>query len=654
MSQPSVTSGINVAFDKFLRTAIEKNSSELLNSVLSFIRRVCRDSIQYRKLNHFNDYIYFPTRIYLLLHSKQRANSIAEVKFSKGYIEILSLHLKEVIWFDINIFGKNARDIADKSLINQFYRSAFQSFSNFLYTVISLNDWQTFNNALVDYNGLSEGVFDNNYQINYELKRLKQEANFDSNNKAVKRLQLEVDTNNKYQEYKRQVLSGIKYWLIFLYSENVINSETLEKTLVETGEGYTSIEDDSKDILKMRSDFSTAFDWGSWDHIQRESGKVYFPPMVSDWTTLGFLISRLRERKLAFIVDELSPAELNDVPFLYDKLASLKQIVLRTYERWIGIVHVESQEELQDLINKFILQVGQAKRRNVGHRETTIASADLSDRLIAEFQQKMVRSWQKEIRIRQLFKHFENFEDVSNEEIKLKFVGQRNFFEKAKMLFIEGEFHSEIYGLEQLGGQIGRNEDDLFFHIVKNSAPEKITAKSMSKLLEDGLSKLRSAGRSPNAIFMEPEYGYKDDELLNHPLFSTRPIISESNGVTLPSIGSFDGVTIFWSFSRSLKNHALIAEFESAFQMLFKSNDERFDHELQVLVEPISKELAAEKLRNEPMKWRTTDEGIELSEDESMTIIETSVIIEIGTLLDFRVIDKSKFVFGDIASPIAD
>ena len=83
--------------------------------------------------------------------------------------------------------------------------------------------------------------------------------------------------------------------------------------------------------------------------------------------------------------------------------------------------------------------------------------------------------------------------------------------------------------------------------------------------------------------------------------------------------------------------------------MYHKTNDEWIDRELSVIVNEVSDTLADEKFAKEPDKWRFTDEGIELSEKDAKILIKTSVLIDIETIADFKVVDKTQFVIGRVA-----
>ncbi|MBK8344744.1 MAG: hypothetical protein IPL12_16530 [Bacteroidetes bacterium] len=52
-------------------------------------------------------------------------------------------------------------------------------------------------------------------------------------------------------------------------------------------------------------------------------------------------------------------------------------------------------------------------------------------------------------------------------------------------------------------------------------------------------------------------------------------------------------------------------------------------------------------------KWTTTEDGTVLTDAEALLLIKTSVIIDIWTTIEFRVLNKDAFVVGNIKSDVA-
>ena len=107
---------------------------------------------------------------------------------------------------------------------------------------------------------------------------------------------------------------------------------------------------------------------------------------------------------------------------------------------------------------------------------------------IEGFRQIVGQAWKSQARISRLFKEKGIREQIIDDNIKLKHIGQRTFFEKAKMMFIEGEHYQDIYGIDRMGGQIGRWEDTEFFSNILKSNPNKLTSNSITQLLNKSIA----------------------------------------------------------------------------------------------------------------------------------------------------------------------
>ena len=217
------------------------------------------------------------------------------------------------------------------------------------------------------------------------------------------------------------------------------------------------------------------------------------------------------------------------------------------------------------------------------------------------------------------------------------------------MMFIDGDHYQMIYGIDRLGGEIGRWEDSEFFNTIIQSDHNKVTGVSVLDLLNKAIAHLKSKEVLPDLILLSPEYSYKDKRLLESKLFVSKihePI--EENEISFFHLGTFDGVPIYTSFSELLKNRVLVCEFKKAFKMRYKTNPHWYDNELTVEVKEVTEEEAKRRLQEQPDKWKKTEDGIELSDEDAITLIKTSVIIDIWSTLDFQIEDKESFVIGYI------
>src|SRR5690606_39271787 len=127
---------------------------------------------------------------------------------------------------------------------------------------------------------------------------------------------------------------------------------------------------------------------------------------------------------------------------------------------------------------------------------------------INSFRNLIGEAWKSQARISAIFKQVGSCEHITDENIRLKLIGQRTFFEKAKMMFIDGEHHQMIYGVDRMGGEIGRWEDSEFFNTIAKVGHNKIIGTSILDVLNSCTAYLKDKKVNPSLILMAPEYAY--------------------------------------------------------------------------------------------------------------------------------------------------
>jgi hypothetical protein len=653
LNDEDLTSGIEHNIWRAIVSSIDNNSEETFLTLNHFVRNILQLSIREKSLTHFQRYIFFPANYYNTAFNKKINDSSLE-NIYKLCASHAALHLKEIIWSDIGVNARKAGDAESKRLINHFYKWAFNGFSRLYYLTIKNNDIKQFSNEIDEFDQISNIGYGNSYDLKYKIKNFERENIDGKNNEEIKHLKEEYNVLRQFETLSRHTLLGIKYWIIFLFRVGKLNEDTTVDLINLIRVDYSDAEDALNDILFFRgNELIHYMGWDDWDYLDRKPMKVYSPPNTYEWLTFGFLVDQIRDNRLLINVDELGSEELDNVKFLFNALKENINILESDFPKWAKILQVNDistfQEKTKNILNLFAA----LKRKSLGRREKEIASTPLSSVAIEGFRQIVGQAWKSQARISRLFKEKGIREQITDDNIKLKHIGQRTFFEKAKMMFIEGENHQDIYGIERMGGQIGRWEDTEFFTSILKSNPIKLTSTSITQLLNKSIAELKSKDIVPDLILIAPEYSYKDKELLNSKLFKPNTNnVSDENALSFFEIGTFDGVPIFSSFSEVLRNRALVCNFKNAFKMRYKTNPDWYENELTIDVNEVSIEEAQRRLMEQPEKWKKTEEGAELRETDALTLIKTSVNIDIWTTIDFLIQDKDSFIFGNIKTEI--
>ncbi|MGI4727006.1 MAG: hypothetical protein ACRYGB_00385 [Janthinobacterium lividum] len=655
MKELDVTDGLDSNVWNTLNKAIELNHRETISTLLGFFRGICRESLSHRQLKYFKQYIGFASRIYRQIAFRVKQDTSYQPLVQNFSLE-LSLHLKEIIWFNIGIEGKRATTLGEQVSINQFYYEAFNSFNDLFYLAMRNQDWTTFHEALKDFNQLAEGAFDVDIKDKFKLTALIKENFNGANNAEISRLRQQQNVAGQYENFKRNLLSGLKYWCYLLFENKIIVEEALTKILANINNYSFEPQNEIEDILFFRSgELKYYLNWENWDYIERPENKKYYPPMPVNWMTTGFFIDRIRNNNAYFNTDQITQEKLKEIPFLYDDIRECSAVIRQDFERWQPILKVESLAEYNQRVANLLLSIAQAKRVTIGIKEQTIANSTLSVEKIQAFKQLMGGAWKAQTRIRRIFNYFNNKENVTGQDIKLMRVGQNTFLDKAKMVFVDGEYHSPIYGMEQFGGNVGRWEDTLFFEVIQKSDHTTINGVSVLETLIKSIQSLRNSQANPNVILIEAQYLYKDEEFLKSERYS-QLYDGDLNPENIPFfvLGTFDNIPLFTSLSPLLKNKVVVAEFNTAFTMKYKTDPSWYESELSVKVDLVTDEQVNDKLIKQPQKWKITDEGTELSDIEAITLIKTSVVLDLETIINYTVNDVSKLTVGYITEPKAD
>jgi hypothetical protein len=643
-----ITEGIETEIWNAFKKAIEKNNFETYRVIKKYVRQILQLSLRHNSITTFSKYIFFPPLIYGLSFEKLKLNTSLK-ELQQLCAKDAPLHLKEIIWLDLDIFWRNAKGLSDKKIISYFYYWTFTSFGRLFFYLVKNGDIEQLKNALNEFHQIS--YFGNRYQ---PLERKKIILEFDNkngkNNDTIKLLENEIEVFRLPDDYKRHVITGLRYWVFFLYDKGKITEEEAKKLLDLFIIPSTHPKELVNDILFFRSNRASQYmEWDGWDYMERPSGKMYSPPSPYQWMTLGFLADQIRDNRLFINVNELKSEDVALAGSLHDSLRDYANYFQNNFEKWNNILKAPNKLYLKAKCDKILSAFAEIKRKVIGDQEIAIANSPLSQERIYAFKEVTGKAWKRQARIRLLFKHRKNIKVIKSNEIKLKKIGQPTFFEKAKMMFIDGQYNQLIYGTDLMGGQIGRWEDTEFLDRAMHGDFNKVSASNIVETLTLSISELTNRNIKPNLILVSPEFSYKDNQFLQDVRYKPKADLhNEENEMSDFFLGTFDDIPIYTSHSEALNNKIIVSNFEEAFLMLYETNPEWFEQELEVSVHPVSNEEALQRYQSNPSKWANTVDDIILSQDDCITLIKTSVIIDIWSIADFQVLNKEAYVVGYI------
>lgn len=622
--------------------AVNIKDENTIMSYISFFRKIIAQSIEYNRIDEFERFIDFAYRIYILI-AKQRGNG--EFRTLEDLANVLPLHLREMI----SLVSMNASSLekkADRKAVNAFYRLGFQSFNTFFYMQIKFHDWKLLESSINRF-GQIDSDFNSLSNKRSKLKQLEENVDEKEYDQVIQ-LKLEIKEQEKFNDFKRHIVIVLKYWIYELFEHDKISPKDANRIL-KALDRLRMDYNDAQDLLFLRQqDLYRYMGWESWEFEERPEGIQIDPVSARDWITKGFIIDRIRLGKQTFIFDK-SQAEADEIHWFYEEAELIVKNLVDNPTNWRHILTSDQLANVHVFTGRLLEAIGISRRSKLQEKDKRIAEAKLSNNRISEFTVDLGRRWEEEFRMRRLFNYFGNSKDLTGKKKKLMRVGPNIFLDKGKIMFLDGESYMKIYGVEDIGTRVARSEDDLFFERIFTPDTEKIHKSNFTELISASIKNLRDSGVEPNVILISPDFLYEDETLVNSEKFGR--VSSDHwfpNNSNFFITGTFDGITLFSSYSQMLRNRTVVCKFEDAFEMLYKTNEKWFKNILSVNVQEVTDQHALEKFKQQQEKWIRTDEGELLSEGDALTLIKTSIIIDVETIIDFKIKNNASFIIGEI------
>lgn len=638
-----ITYGIRSTIRTSLASSIENDSLETFTVLNNFIGQVLRLSVSGSSISTFNEYITFPAYYYFLSFSKSKEN-IKNQKLHVFATDRAARLLSSVLSYTIQYpnFTADCYKIDELATANSFFYSGYNGYSRLLYQIAMNSDVQMFDKVFVQFLQISRH-HDPSEELKWSLRR---------SYNPLKASELESATAlyneiKKRTDYKRHVISGLNYWIIFLFAIQKIEPQVAVQFLDKMPIPADSEEILSDIIFFRTNSYTDYFEWSSWDYMERPEGIAYSPPNPNQWLTYGFLVNLIRDNRYYFNPSNLQDQELAQSVGLYESLKSAVADISSRFDKWKPILNVKDLESLKQRTNQILDSFKSIKKESINKKDLEIAEQKLDPEKIGEFKELIGKAWSDAAFIRNLFHSRKNAESVSG---GLRFIGQKTFFELGKIMFINGKHYQSIYNISQIGGETGRWIDDHFFNSLNPAELNYVTGENISELLNRCLLYLENSSIKPDIIILPSIYSYKDENFLNQKNFIRKSSLPDIDLEELTSkylLGRFNGIDVFTSFSDAINDKIIVADFEKSFKMKYRSDKEWYSEELMVKVEPITDGQAEIKYQSNPQKWtKRNADDIELTKSEALVLIKNAVDLQIGSYTDFEITDKKSFVIG--------
>lgn len=90
-----------------------------------------------------------------------------------------------------------------------------------------------------------------------------------------------------------------------------------------------------------------------------------------------------------------------------------------------------------------------------------------------------------------------------------------------------------------------------------------------------------------------------------------------------------------------LNNKMIVADFAATFNLKVKKDPEWVEQLLSVVVSELSPEQVEKLYSQDPMKWRRTDSGTEMTEEDAKIVVSTSITIDAETIAEVEILDPN-------------
>jgi len=587
-----------------IKTAIKSDAKESFYSIDAFILQSINDFFRKDRLSEFVNFLKLVEQYYIVASIDQKRNDT-----SKIILERCSKRLYEIMFLPNYDFEKAT--LKDKEKINEYKYQIFKSFNRIFFETLKNKDMVYFKRNIEQINLIFMGENPDLYSLSQSIV----------DNPTIEHKQnLFVDMRS--QIYYNQTLLGIKYWIYFLYEKGQLEIEEM-KSFLKYLDNTRKINTFFWEIEYLFSELNSIkglnlYGWNTWDYEEHNEGEFYSPPNVLSWIRKGYAIDSLKSKNLSII--NISPEIISNNPQNRELLIGwLKKDIgeIRNNTRWqVYLGDIDDSNIIKQLdILEFVFVRKKAKE---------IATTKLDSILIENYKNRVLVAWKEHQTIRDIFNYFGKKIEYKGDE-KLKANSKSIYFENGKVLFINGQHHVNLYGVENYVRQMNIDEETLFLTKVYE-AKILINYETLAKGLEDFITNKRDF--KVTAIIIDSNLLYKD---------GFKNLLVESDG--FPKY-SYKDIPLFTINNNILQGSFIVANFQEAFKMLYRSDKKLLDKELKVDVYEVTPEILDEKL--------LLTEGQDLSLQDRKNKILSSVIIDFEIITDFIIENNDAFMIGHV------
>lgn len=640
-----ITDGIPFEIRKILNIAMDKDDQDLFLVVDKFISDVMILSVEKLSISHFSEYAFLPAHCYRYSHSSFKRKDQGSFHH-QSRTENMARLLRDMAWLRIGPALRRSEDDNDKAKLNELYRWCFTGLAEMAYASIRRHDlWAT----RFCVSQVREATFSGkNYRQQVENKRWQISHEAEPSAK-LDEINSELVIAKRCEGFMRHALMSIRYWSIYLFDLGILNSKDVKVILEFSKVHYHVGNEMLNDIIYIREQsYKGYLNLNAWDYKHRGS-EPYTLPSPFHWVTLGFFCDNILQNQLYVDFQEIDFTSFDGIKHLYRDLKDIRSMIINQSEKWLELFELGTEAELdkrlEDLLNVFAV----LNRKKVGQEEKAIALAAINRDIETEFIKAVGNSWSNAGLAHLLCDYFRDSLVTRRVGDRLVPLGLEIFYGDGKKMFLSDFESVGPSSLVHLGSRVTEYEDSLFFQKILNSDSKRISKSNEIEVIDVAVEDLRKNQMNPSVILISTFANIKFRELWNDSKFVSKEMELNDDIPKLRTyLGRYKGISVFYSPHGLNDNQIVVMDFTKAMTFIQRRSKKWYKDLLEVSVQPFTERKARAVLHADPIRWRKTDDGIDLTEAEAIIAIQNSVIIKVSSHIDFDVRNHNAIRIGII------
>ena len=384
--------------------------------------------------------------------------------------------------------------------------------------------------------------------------------------------------------------------------------------------------------------------WGvdDWYLIEPPVNQVYSPLTPSKWLKYGLIILLLKFENL-IPINRLNEIKINKKlnHFSHDFEGYLDEINvnINEYQNFIfpydsGTFESKKDDIIIDLERRKdkILETFNYIQKTLDiQKYKEIKETPLSQQKINEFRENVGKNWENNTIIANLLKQMGLVNYIPNVES----VDGYGFFQtmlKGKFAFIDGEHHQQIFGLTNIGSNLARKSDELFFTtVLKKFKPKKV--KEIEHFVDDFLSDLPT--RENVILFADWRISdfLKSVEVVSPPKYGNATRV-------------YKGIPVINSYNNNRDNIFIIDFSTITMDIYTKESEIWYKDELIVDITEYSKGV----ITNEEIQKWNEKEKYEFSMEEVDILESNNINIKVISKFRYNIPDDASILVLDVSA----